>query len=122
MPTLISSGKLYLAVPPLYKIQFKELEKYAYDEKEKDKILKDNSNKSYTQMTRFKGLGEMPADQLKFTTMDEKNRQLIKIDLLKGSKEEKKTAKLFDSLMGKKAENRFKFIQENANFTKNIDV
>ena len=64
----------------------------------------------------------MPADQLKFTTMDEKNRQLIKIDLLKGSKEEKKTAKLFDSLMGKKAENRFKFIQENANFTDQIDI
>ncbi len=122
MHNLISSGKLYLAVPPLYKIKFKERVQYAYDEKEKDKILRDNSNKSYTQITRFKGLGEMPADQLKFTTMDEKNRQLIKIDLLKGSKEEKKTAKLFDSLMGKKAESRFKFIQENANFTRNIDV
>ena len=64
----------------------------------------------------------MPAEQLKTTTMDAKNRQLIKVDILKGSKEEKKTEKLFDSLMGKKAEYRFKFIQENANFTRNIDI
>ena len=64
----------------------------------------------------------MPAEQLKITTMDETNRQLIKVDLISGSKEEKKTEKLFDSLMGKKAEYRFKFIQENANFIRNIDI
>ena len=122
MRNLITSGKLFLAVPPLYKIKFKEFEIYAYDEKQKDKILKENSKKSYSQISRFKGLGEMPAEQLKTTTMDAKNRQLIKVDILKGSKEEKKTEKLFDSLMGKKAEYRFKFIQENANFTRNIDI
>ena len=73
-------------------------------------------------ITRFKGLGEMPADQLRLTTMDFKRRKLIKIDLLKSSKEVKKTEKLFETLMGKKAEYRYKFIQTNANFTSNLDV
>ncbi|PPR44718.1 MAG: DNA gyrase subunit B [Alphaproteobacteria bacterium MarineAlpha5_Bin7] len=122
MRNLIASGKLFLAMPPLYKIKYKDMERYAYDEKEKDRILKENSKKIHTQISRFKGLGEMPAEQLKITTMDATNRQLIKVDLISGSKEEKKTEKLFDSLMGKKAEYRFKFIQENANFIRNIDI
>ena len=74
------------------------------------------------QITRYKGLGEMPADQLRATTMDIEKRKLIKINLKHGAKEEKKTEKLFESLMGKKAESRFKFIQENANFTSNLDI
>ena len=64
----------------------------------------------------------MPADQLRATTMDIEKRKLLKINLKKGAKEEKKTEKLFESLMGKKAESRFKFIQENANFTSNLDI
>ena len=101
MREIISSNRLYLAMPPLYKL---------------------NSSKTTPQITRYKGLGEMPADQLKVTTMDIEKRKLIKINLKHGAKEEKKTEKLFESLMGKKAEFRFKFIQENANFTSNLDI
>ena len=122
MRKIISSNRLYLAMPPLYKLSYKDINRYAYDEKEKDKILKSNSSKMTPQITRYKGLGEMPADQLRATTMDIKKRKLIKINLKHGAKEEKKTEKLFESLMGKKAESRFKFIQENANFTSNLDI
>ena len=122
MRKIIENGKLYLAMPPLYKLSFKDSNKYAYDEKEKDKILKLNYSKIIPQITRYKGLGEMPADQLRATTMDIEKRKLIKINLKYGTKEEKKTEKLFESLMGKKAESRFKFIQENANFTSNLDI
>ena len=122
MREIISSNRLYLAMPPLYKLSYKDINRYAYDEKEKDKILKSNSSKMTLQITRYKGLGEMPADQLRATTMDIEKRKLIKINLKHGAKEEKKTAKLFESLMGKKAESRFKFIQENANFTSNLDI
>ena len=122
MREIISSNRLYLAMPPLYKLSYKDINRYAYDEKEKDKILKSNSSKMTPQITRYKGLGEMPADQLRATTMDIEKRKLIKINLKHGAKEEKKTEKLFESLMGKKAESRFKFIQENANFTSNLDI
>jgi len=122
MREIISNNKLYLAMPPLYKLSYKDINRYAYDEKEKDKILKSNSLKMTPQITRYKGLGEMPANQLRATTMDIKKRKLMKINLKHSAKEEKKTEKLFESLMGKKAESRFKFIQENANFTSNLDI
>ena len=122
MRKIIENGKLYLAMPPLYKLSFKDSINYAYDEKEKDKILKSNYSKMIPQITRFKGLGEMPADQLKLTTMDIEKRKLIKINLNDGVNEERKTERLFESLMGKKAEYRFKFIKENANFTNNLDI
>ncbi len=122
MRQIIENGKLYLAMPPLYKISYKNENIYAFDEKEKDKIIKNISPKINVNITRFKGLGEMPAEQLRSTTMDSKNRKLIKIDLNKSLKENKKTENLFDSLMGKKSEHRYKFIQENANFSNNIDV
>ena len=64
----------------------------------------------------------MPADQLRETTMNIEKRKLIKINLIHGVKEERETEKLFESLMGEKAEYRFKFIQENANFTNNLDI
>ena len=122
MREIISNNRLYLAMPPLYKLSYKDINRYAYDEREKDKILKLNHSKMTPQITRYKGLGEMPADQLRTTTMDIEKRKLIKINLKQGAKEEKITEKLFESLMGKKAESRFKFIQENANFTCNLDI
>ncbi len=122
MRKIISSNRLYLAMPPLYKLNHKDIIRYAYDEKEKDKILKSNFSKVTPQITRYKGLGEMPADQLRATTMNIEKRKLIKIHLKHGAKEERKTEKLFESLMGKKAESRFKFIQENANFISNLDI
>ena len=121
MREIIENGKLFLAMPPLYKISYKNENFFAYDEKERDKILNSNNKKNNPNITRFKGLGEMPADQLKKTTMDLKERKLIQIKIEDGAKEIKKTEKLFDSLMGKKAENRFNFIQKNANFIENLD-
>ena len=122
MRKIIEKGKLYLAMPPLYKIRYKDSDYFAYDEKQKNKILQSNQKKTSPQITRFKGLGEMPANQLRDTTMDTDHRQLIQIHLKHGAKEEKKTEKLFYSLMGKKAEHRYNFIQENANFTSNLDI
>jgi len=122
MRKIIEKGKLYLAMPPLYKISFKDIDYFAYNEKQKNKILRSNHKKTPSQIARFKGLGEMPAKQLRDTTMDTDQRQLIQIHLKDGAKEEKKTEKLFDSLMGKKAENRYNFIQENADFTSNLDI
>ena len=121
MRKIIESGRLFLAMPPLYKITYKDENFFAYDEKEKNNLIKTNK-KNNPHITRFKGLGEMPADQLKNTTMNIEKRKLIQIKLQDGLKETNKTEKLFDSLMGKKAENRFNFIQENANFNNNLDI
>ena len=122
MRKIIEKRRLYLAIPPLYKISYKDSDYFAYDEKQKNKILQANQKNTSPQISRFKGLGEMPANQLRSTTMDTDQRQLIQIHLKDGAKEEKKTEKLFNSLMGKKAENRYNFIQENANFTSNLDI
>ena len=120
MRKIIEEGKLYLAMPPLYKISYNQENFFAYNEKDKDKIL--NGNKGSPQLTRFKGLGEMPANQLKDTTMDPEKRSLIQLKLADGIKCTKQTEKLFEDLMGKKAEKRFNFIQENANFINNLDI
>ena len=119
----IDNNKLFLAMPPLFKIQNKDKVFYAYDENEKDKIVKKEfSNKINPTLSRYKGLGEMPADQLKSTTMHPEKRKLLNVSINQGKKELKQTESLFESLMGKKAEYRFQFIQENANFTDQIDI
>ncbi len=122
MKSLIDENKLYLAMPPLFKIYSKSKSFYAYDEKEKDKIIEKEFKSDNYNITRFKGLGEMPADQLKETTMDQNKRSLILINSEKAKKDLKITENLFETLMGKQAELRFKFIQNNANFIKNLDV
>ena len=122
MKSLIDENKLYLAMPPLFKIYNKNKSFYAYDEKEKDKLIEKEFKSDNYNITRFKGLGEMPADQLKETTMDQNKRNLILINSEKAKKDMKNTESLFETLMGKKAELRFKFIQNNANFIKNLDV
>ena len=93
MRKIIEEGKLYLAMPPLYKISYNQENFFAYNEKDKDKILKDN--KGSPQLTRFKGLGEMPANQLKDTTMDPEKRSLIQLKLADGIKYTKQTEVLF---------------------------
>ncbi len=122
MKSLIDENKLYLAMPPLFKIYNKNKSFYAYDEKEKDKLIEKEFKSDNYNITRFKGLGEMPADQLKETTMDQNKRNLILINSEKAKKDMKNTQSLFETLMGKQAELRFKFIQNNANFIKNLDV
>ena len=122
MKQIIDSNRLYLAMPPLFKIYNKDKSFYAYDEKEKEKIIEKEFKSINPFITRFKGLGEMPALQLKETTMSIDQRKLIKINTYNGKKEIKETDNLFETLMGKKAEFRFKFIKENANFLKQIDT
>ena len=123
MRPIIDNNRLFLAMPPLFKIQHKDKIFYAYDENEKDKIIKKEFLKKVNPtLSRYKGLGEMPADQLKSTTMHPEKRKLLSININQGKKELRETENLFESLMGKKAEYRFKFIQENANFTDQIDI
>jgi topoisomerase-4 subunit B len=115
MPQLIEDGKLYHAVPPLYRLSHGGRIFYARNDKHRDEIMKKefraNAN---VEVSRFKGLGEMMAAQLKETTMDPKKRTLLKVVLVE--KEKKPTQKSVERLMGTKAEARFAFIQENAEF------
>ena len=122
MRPVIENNRLFLAMPPLFKIYNKNKDFFAYNEKEKDIIIKKEFKNDSASVTRFKGLGEMPSEQLKKTTMSTIERKLININIEKGKKEYKLTEKLFDQLMGKKPELRFKFIQDNANFTNQIDI
>ena len=122
MKNLIDDNRIFLALPPLFKIYDKNKNFYAFDEKEKINIIKKEFRSNNYNITRFKGLGEMPADQLKNTTMDQNKRKLVSINIIKTKKDIKKTEKLFETLMGKKADLRFQFIQKNANFIKNLDI
>jgi topoisomerase IV subunit B len=115
MPQLIDHGHLYLAVPPLYRIAHGGKVFYARDDKHKDEIIRAefraNAN---VEIGRFKGLGEMMPAQLKETTMDPAKRTLLKVMLVADDRAD--TAKSVERLMGTKAEARFEFIQERAEF------
>ena len=115
MPQLIDHGHLYLAVPPLYRLSHGGKIFYARDEKHRDEILKKEFHaNAKVEVGRFKGLGEMMAAQLKETTMDPKKRTLLKVMLVPDDR--KDTEKSVERLMGTKAEARFEFIQERAEF------
>jgi topoisomerase-4 subunit B len=115
MPRLIERGHLYLAVPPLYKLTYGDKTFYARDDRHKDEILKKEFHgNAKVEIGRFKGLGEMMAHQLKDTTMDPKRRTLLRVKIVE--EERKATAKSVERLMGTKAEARFEFIQERAEF------
>ena len=115
MPQLIDHGHLYLAVPPLYRLSHGGKNFYARDDKHRDEILKKEFNaNAKVEVSRFKGLGEMMAAQLKETTMDPKKRMLLRVVLL--ADDRKDTEKSVERLMGTKAEARFEFIQERAEF------
>src|SRR5579871_1117619 len=115
MPQLIDHGHLYLAVPPLYRLSHGGKIFYARDEKHRDEILKREFHaNAKVEVSRFKGLGEMMAAQLKETTMDPKKRTLLRVILF--LEDRKDTEKSVERLMGAKAEARFAFIQERAEF------
>src|SRR6476646_3583025 len=117
MPKLIEGGHLYLGVPPLFRLSHGGKIVYARDDKHKAELLKKEFNaNAKVEVSRFKGLGEMMAAQLKETTMDPAKRTLLRVML--ADKELKQTAKSVENLMGNKAESRFAFIQENAEFAK----
>ena len=128
MPGLIESGRLYLAQPPLYRLTQGSESVYAMDDADKDKLVKSHfKGRGKIDVSRFKGLGEMPAKQLKETTMDPNRRTLLRVTIAaKGDKgpaaEEKKAADIIERLMGRKPEARFTFIQENARFVEELDV
>ena len=113
MPNLIRSGRLYLALPPLYRLSAGPLSDYARDEAHRDELMKTTFKGKKVELGRFKGLGEMMASQLKETTMDPKKRTLARVTL---PESEESVEDLVEALMGRKPELRFRFIQENAEF------
>ncbi len=115
MPKLIDGGRLYLAVPPLYRLTHGAKTVYARNDAHKAELLKKEfAANAKVEIGRFKGLGEMMAAQLKETTMDRKKRTLLRVMLLAEDRED--TADAVERLMGTKAESRFAFIQEKAEF------
>jgi topoisomerase-4 subunit B len=122
MPRLIEKGHLYLAVPPLYKLTQGSKTVYARDDEHMEELKrKELTGKGKIEVSRFKGLGEMMAKQLKETTMDPKLRTLLKVVI--DGEEREETADCVERLMGNKPEARFAFIQENAAFaTALVDV
>ena len=115
MPHLIDNGHLYLAVPPLFRLSHGGKIFYARNDKHRDEILKKEFHaNAKVEVSRFKGLGEMMAAQLKETTMDPRKRTLLRVTLLPD--DQKATEKAVERLMGTKPEARFAFIQERAEF------
>ncbi len=120
MPDLIRNGRLFLALPPLYRISHGPTVEYARDDAHKDELLATTFKGKRPDIGRFKGLGEMMPAQLKETTMDPTKRTLARVTL---PRSEEAVEDLVETLMGRKAELRFRFIQENAEFAvEDIDV
>ena len=121
MRPLIDYGHLYLACPPLFRLTQGSHRVYCIDEVERDTWLNNGlGGRGKTDVSRFKGLGEMDAKDLKETTMDPSSRKLIRVSI--DDEEPGETSNLVDQLMGKKPELRFQYIQENAKFADELDI
>ena len=120
MPELIKQGHVYLAQPPLYKLERNRKVWYAYSDEELDSILKEVGRDQQNKIQRYKGLGEMDADQLWETTMDPEKRILLRVDI--DEETESEIDLTFTTLMGDKVEPRREFIEANAKFVKNLDI
>lgn len=127
MPKLIENNHLFLAMPPLYRLTQGSHSVYAKDDAHKDELMTAYfKGKGKIDLSRFKGLGEMPPRQLKETTMDPKTRTLLEVNLEDAAffieDTDQSTDKIVETLMGKKPEGRLHFIQKNARFVDQIDV
>ncbi len=128
IPGLVESGRLYIAQPPLYRLTQGAKSEYARDDEHREALIKSAfSGKGKVEVSRFKGLGEMPPAQLRETTMDPQKRTLLRVEIPNKAIPDQKaasreTAKFVEALMGRKPESRFAFIQKNARFAKDLDV
>jgi topoisomerase-4 subunit B len=131
MPMLVENGHLYLALPPLYRLTRGETTIYARDDADRDALLEQFAGHGKVEISRFKGLGEMPAHYLKATTMDPACRTLLRVSLLRkpersgietAAGEFARAGALVETLMGRRADLRFDYIQKNARFARDLDV
>ncbi len=120
MPELIKQGYVYLAQPPLYRIERSKKETYVYSDAELDKLLDEYGRDGNYKIQRYKGLGEMDANQLWDTTMDPEKRVLLQVCYDESQASEIDLT--FTTLMGEEVEPRREFIEENAKYVSNLDI
>ena len=121
LPQLIASGKVFLAQPPLYRVSKGKEEHYAYDEQQRDALIKRLANgdgRGSVTVQRYKGLGEMNESQLWDTTMNPEKRTLLKVDM----EDAVQADQIFQTLMGDEVEPRRDYIEKNAKFVSNLDI